>query len=64
MNNFDLISESMIYPNKYKGTNRGTRKRVIRRMRKTANLFDTNQTRHTERSKVSKTRESKSITNQ
>ena len=40
MNNFDLISESMIYPHKYKGTNRSSRKRVIRRVRKTAGLFD------------------------
>ena len=40
MNNFTTISESMIYPHKYKGTNRSTRKRVIRRIRKTAGLFD------------------------
>ncbi|MGX2983262.1 hypothetical protein, partial [Helicobacter sp. 23-1045] len=40
MNNFSLISNAMIYPHKYKGTNRTTRKRVIRRVRKTANLFD------------------------
>ena len=58
MNNFTTISESMIYPHKYKGTNRSTRKRVIRRVRKTAStLF-----RHTdpERSEgeVSKTHES------
>ncbi|MGX2982055.1 hypothetical protein [Helicobacter sp. 23-1045] len=61
MNNFDLISNAMIYPHKYKGTNRTTRKRIIRRVRKTANLFDTNQTRHTERSEVSKTHESNEI---
>ena len=54
MNNFTTISESLIYPHKYKGTNRGTRKRVIRRVRKTASAFY----RHTERSEVSKTHES------
>ena len=40
MNNFTTISESLIYPHKYKGTNRGTRKRVIHRVKKTASLFD------------------------
>ena len=40
MNNFSTISESMIYPHKYKGTNRSGRKRVIRRAKKTASLFD------------------------
>ena len=40
MNNFSTISESLIYPHKYKGVNRGSRKRVIRRIRKTAGLFD------------------------
>ena len=94
MNNFLLMSNAMIYPHKYKGTNRSTRKRVIRRVRKTANLFDsldsfesnkspisslrgsgeatTKQStnanessplRHTERSEVSKTRESNSQQN-
>ena len=64
MNNFDLISNALIYPHKYKGTNRSARKRVIRRVRKTASLFDsleTNQTRHTERSEVSKTHKSNKI---
>ena len=41
MNNFQTISDSMIYPHKYKSTNSSVRKRVIRRVRKTANLFDT-----------------------
>ena len=40
MNNFTTISDSMIYPHKYKSTNRSVRKRVIRRVRKTASLFD------------------------
>ena len=40
MNNFSMISESMIYPHKYKSTNRTTKKRVIRRIKKTAGLFD------------------------
>ena len=41
MNNFQTISDSMIYPHKYKSTNRSVKKRVIRRVRKTAHLFDT-----------------------
>ena len=41
MNNFQTISDSMIYPHKYKNANSSVKKRVIRRVRKTANLFDT-----------------------
>ncbi|MGX2983830.1 hypothetical protein, partial [Helicobacter sp. 23-1045] len=70
MNNFDLISNAMIYPNKYKGTNRTTRKRVIRRIKRSALLRgDSTESpkqskpiRHTERSEVSKTHESNEIT--
>ncbi|MGX3011165.1 hypothetical protein ACWIUD_06350 [Helicobacter sp. 23-1044] len=38
MNNFSTISESLIYPHKYKGTNRTTRKRVIRRIKKVSSF--------------------------
>ena len=41
MNNFQTISDSMIYPHKYKNANSSVKKRVIRRVRKTASLFDT-----------------------
>ena len=41
MNNFTTISDSMIYPHKYKNANSSVRKRAIRRVRKTASLFDT-----------------------
>ena len=39
MNNFTTISESMIYPHKYKGTNRTKKKRVACGGRKTVGLF-------------------------
>ena len=62
MNNFDLISNALIYPHKYKGTNRSTRKRVIRRVRKTASLFDANES--SLRGSVSVANTTKQSTNQ
>ena len=56
MNNFDLISNAMIYPHKYKGTNRTTRKRVIRRIKRSASLRGSVSVANT--TKQSKTRES------